>query len=420
MHDPKFLISNATDVHRRMTRRGFELDLGRLRELHQARIVSLQLVESLRSSTKQLAAQIRREENPRYREAMSRDARSAKRDLQKAEATLGQSDAALRDALLAIPNLPLDEVPEGDSDEFAVEIRRSECRQGTSRAVDDHVTIGERLDILDFQRGARLAGPRFAVLKGLGARLERGLRNFMLDVARRNGYVEHSVPALVNRETMTGTGQLPKFEDDLFRTRLGARELFLVPTGEVPLTNLYAGAKISAEELPIALAAETPCFRSEAGSHGRDTRGLIRMHQFSKVELVRIVHPAAAHEAFMELVQEVEAILVQLELHHRVVELPAGDIGFAAERTIDLEVWLPSQNRFREISSVSSFGQFQSRRANIRLAGDLEDRYPVTLNGSALPLGRTIAALLEQGQNEDGTVKLPKALHPYVGASLIC
>jgi seryl-tRNA synthetase len=276
-------------------------------------------------------------------------------------------ESDLHEFLLGIPNLPDDRLPEGNSDEFAVEVHT----WGDPPAFDfdpaDHVDIGERLGIFDFPRATKLAGPRFAVLKGVGAQLERAISAFLLQLhTQRHGYTEYSVPALVTRPTMTGTGQLPKFEEDLFKTGVADRELYLIPTAEVPLTNLHAGETLACEDLPLAYTAHTPCFRSEAGSYGRDTRGLIRLHQFSKVELVRVVDAERSGAELEIMLGHAETCLKELGLAYRVVTLPAGDIGFSAQYTYDIEVWLPSQQRYREISSVSDCGVFQARRAGIR------------------------------------------------------
>lgn len=320
-----------------------------------------------------------------------------------------------------MPNLPEDRAPDGDSDEFAVEVRRV----GTPPAFDftplDHVALGERLGILDFAGASKLAGSRFAVLKSAGVALERGLAQLFLALhTTRHGYTEYSVPALVNRQTMTGTGQLPKFEADLFKTGVGDRELFLIPTAEVPLTNLVADEVLPLESLPLAMTAWTPCFRSEAGSYGRDTRGLIRLHQFSKVEMVRICDPVQSGAELEKMVAHAEACLKELGLAYRVVALPAGDIGFSAQFTYDLEVWLPGQQQYREISSCSDTGTFQARRAGIRTKSrDGARGFAATLNGSGLPIGRTLVAVLEQYQQADGSVRLPEALVPFVGFSVI-
>jgi seryl-tRNA synthetase len=335
------------------------------------------------------------------------------RRVKQLEADAKEAEAAFAEVLLEIPNPPLDIVPDGADEADNVELRR----WGTPRsdAVPPHWETGEALGIVDFEAGAKLAGSRFSVLRGAGARLERGLMQFMLDMhADRHGYEEVWVPAIVNRKTMTGTGQLPKFEEDLYR--LEGEDAFLVPTAEVPVTNLYQDMILDAEMLPIRHCAYTPCFRREAGSAGRDVRGMIRQHQFDKVELVQLVRPEEALERLDELTSHAEAVLQALELPYRVVNLCAGDIGFSAQKTFDLEVWLPSQKTYREISSCSSFGQFQGRRAGIRYRNEQGKPTPVaTLNGSGLAIGRTLVALLENGWQEDGTVRIPAALQPYLG-----
>ncbi len=324
-----------------------------------------------------------------------------------------EAEAEFESVLLEIPNLPHDSVPQGEDEDANVEMRK----WGTPRTdeVPAHWDIGETLGLLDFEAGATLAGSRFSVLRGMGARLERGLMQFMLDLhADSHGYEEVWVPAIANRKTMTGTGQLPKFADDAYK--IEDEDLFLIPTAEVPVTNLYQDQILDAESLPIRHCAYTPCFRREAGSAGRDVRGMIRQHQFDKVELVQLVHPDDVLDELEGLTAHAEAVLQALELPYRVVTLCTGDLGFSAEKTFDLEVWLPSQGLYREISSCSSFGQFQGRRANIRLRGEDGKPMPVaTLNGSGLAIGRTLVALLENGWQSDGSVKIPKALRPYVG-----
>ncbi|WP_055536128.1 serine--tRNA ligase, partial [Streptomyces alboniger] len=318
---------------------------------------------------------------------------------------------------VAVPNIPLDSVPDGDSEKEAVEIRRGgppPCEADGSR---HHADIGERLGILDGKAAARLSGARFTVSRGPGARLERALADFFLDLhTGEHGYTEHSVPFLVNRDTMTGTGQLPKFAEDLFATQVGDRELFLIPTAEVPLTNLLAQQALDAREMPYAFTARTPCFRAEAGAYGRDTRGILRLHQFEKVELVRVCTLEDAPAQLELMLEHAEECLRRLELSYRIVQLPAGDLGFSARSTYDIEVWLPGSGSYREISSVSDCGTFQARRAGIRhRTADGRKEYAATLNGSALPIGRTVAALLEQGARPDGSVELPEALISYTG-----
>jgi len=324
-----------------------------------------------------------------------------------------EAEEAFTDALLEIPNPPLDGVPEGADETANVELRSwGEPRKD---AVPPHWEIGADLEILDFEAGAKLAGSRFTVLRGAGARLERGLLQFMLDMhVDRHGYEEVWAPAIVNRKTMTGTGQLPKFSDDLYK--LEDEDAFLIPTAEVPVTNLYQDMILEADALPIRHCAYTPCFRREAGSAGQDMRGMIRQHQFDKVELVHITTPERALADLEALTGHAEAVLQALGLPYRVIELCTGDLGFSAQKTYDLEVWLPSQKTYREISSCSSFGQFQGRRACIRWRDTEGKPQPVaTLNGSALAIGRCLVALLENGWQPDGSVLIPEVLQPYVG-----
>ena len=323
------------------------------------------------------------------------------------------AEAEFAGVLMEIPNLLHESVPDGDNEDANVELRQWGAPR--SDEVPPHWDIGEALGILDFEAGATLAGSRFSVLRGMGARLERALIQFMMDLhADAHGYEEVWVPAIANRKTMTGTGQLPKFEHDLYK--LEGEELFLIPTAEVPVTSLYQDQILDADALPIKHCAYTPCFRREAGSAGRDVRGMIRQHQFDKVELVQLVRPENALDALDGLTADAEAVLQALELPYRVVALCTGDIGFSAEKTFDLEVWLPSQGLYREISSCSSFGQFQGRRANIRVRGEDGKPMPVaTVNGSGLAIGRTLVALLENGWQQDGSVKIPVALQHYLG-----
>jgi len=329
------------------------------------------------------------------------------------DAEAKEAEAAFAMTLLEIPNIPHPSVPEGKDENDNEEIRI----WGNPRhdEVPAHWDIGESLGIIDFDAGTKLAGSRFSVLRSAGARLERALIQFMLDKhADVNGYDEVWVPAIANRKTMTGTGQLPKFEEDLYA--LTGEDAFLIPTAEVPVTNLYQDMILDASQLPIKHCAYTACFRREAGSAGRDTRGIIRQHQFDKVELVQLVQPENALTALDELLSHAVSILESLNLPYRLVNLCAGDLGFSAEKTFDLEVWLPSQNTYREISSCSSFGQFQGRRAGIRVRDDQGKPQAVaTINGSGLAVGRTMVAILENYWQEDGSVKIPEALQPYMG-----
>ncbi|OIP99370.1 MAG: serine--tRNA ligase [Zetaproteobacteria bacterium CG2_30_46_52] len=329
------------------------------------------------------------------------------------DAEAKEAEAAFAMTLLEIPNIPHASVPEGKDENDNEEIRV----WGNPRhdEVPAHWDIGESLGIIDFDAGTKLAGSRFSVLRGAGARLERALIQFMLDKhADVNGYDEVWVPAIANRKTMTGTGQLPKFEEDLYA--LTGEDAFLIPTAEVPVTNLYQDMILDASQLPIKHCAYTACFRREAGSAGRDTRGIIRQHQFDKVELVQLVQPENALTALDELLSHAVSILESLNLPYRLVNLCAGDLGFSAEKTFDLEVWLPSQNTYREISSCSSFGQFQGRRAGIRVRDDQGKPQAVaTINGSGLAVGRTMVAILENYWQKDGSVKIPEALQSYMG-----
>ncbi|MGQ4417332.1 serine--tRNA ligase [Streptomyces sp. SAS_269] len=414
MHDPSELIEAGEDAVRRLARRRHDLDLDALGTALRARSAAQSEVTRLRTELNR-TAKARRSGPPT--EAEKEAARALRAEVQQAEATARTAAAGLTELLLGIPNLPLDAVPDGDSEKEAVEIRRGGPAPRPAAGARHHAEIGEALGILDSPAAARLSGARFSVARGAGARLERALGGFFLDLhTQEHGYTEQSVPFLVNRDTMTGTGQLPKFEEDLFRTKVADRELFLIPTAEVPLTNLVAGQLLDARTLPYAFTARTPCFRAEAGAYGRDTRGVLRLHQFEKVELVRICAPEQAQEQLELMVGHAEECLRRLELSFRTVLLPAGDMGFSARMTYDIEVWLPGGGAYREISSVSDCGTFQARRADIRVKrADGRKSPAATLNGSALPIGRTVAALLEQGVQEDGSVVLPEALVPYAG-----
>ncbi len=333
------------------------------------------------------------------------------------DAETRRAEESFATILLEIPNPPHASVPDGNDEEDNIELRRwGDPRQD---AVPPHWEIGAALGILDFEAGAMISGSRFTVLRGMGSRMERALIQFMLDMhVDRHAYEEVWVPAIVNRKSMTGTGQLPKFADDLYK--LEGEDAFLIPTGEVPVTNLYRDTILDIETLPIRHCAYTPCFRREAGSAGRDVRGMIRQHQFDKVELVQFVRPEDALTALEELTGHAEAVLQALELPYRAVALCAGDIGFSAQKTCDLEVWLPSQKMYREISSCSSFGQFQGRRAGIRYRDEHGRPQPVaTLNGSGIAIGRCLVAILENGWQADGSVSVPELLRPYMGGASV-
>ncbi|MFT7880723.1 MAG: serine--tRNA ligase [Sulfurimonas sp.] len=323
-----------------------------------------------------------------------------------------EAEEALYTVALAIPNFPDEGVPEGKDEEENVELRRVLEPKSFDFAPKEHWELGEKNGWIDFERGVKLAKSRFSVLRGEAARLERALINFFLDTNKGKGFEELCVPFMNNAAMLQGTGQLPKFEDDLFK--IEDEDLYLIPTAEVPLTNMYHDEILPEKELPVLMTGYTPCFRKEAGSAGRDTRGMIRQHQFDKVEMVAIAHPEKSDEVFEMMVQNASDILTALGLPHRVVELCGGDLGFSAAKTIDLEVWLPGQNKYREISSISNTRDFQARRAKIRFKDGKKNRMVHTLNGSSLAVGRTIVAIMENYQNEDGSISIPAVLQRYM------
>jgi len=338
------------------------------------------------------------------------------------EADAAQKDAKLREILKGIPNLPHASVPVGTSPEDNIEVRRWGAPPQFDFKPKPHWELGEQLGVLDLERAAKLSGARFAVYWALGARLERALANFMLDLhTREHGYTEVLPPYMVNSDSMYGTGQLPKFAQDLFRVPHGDKDLWLIPTAEVPVTNLYRDEVLDGARLPISLTAYTPCFRSEAGSYGKDVRGIIRQHQFQKVELVKFSRPESSYDELEKLTNNAETVLQKLGLHYRVVTLCTADMGFSSAKTYDIEVWLPGQGLFREISSCSNFEAFQARRANIRYRpeGKNKTEWVHTLNGSGLAVGRTWVAIVENYQQADGSVSIPEALQPYMGTDRI-
>jgi seryl-tRNA synthetase len=418
MHDARTLIDLGDTAVHSLARRGHTLDLTTIEDLFTRRNSAIKRADDLRAESKKVAAEVGQTAKAGEDASALKDrARVLKDEVRELEEEQEKVESELRAALLTIPNFPAEDVPDGDSDEFNVEIRKHGTPPSFNFEPKDHVDLGEAMGIFDFGRATKLSGARFSVTSGAGAALERALATFFVHLhTGRHGYREVSVPNLVNRTTMTGTGQLPKFEEDLFRTGVGDRELFLVPTAEVPLTNLVAEEILPTEELPYTYTAWTPCFRSEAGSYGRDTRGILRLHQFSKVELVRVVRPEESRDELETMLGHAEACLKELGLAYRVVSLATGDLGFAATFTYDIEVWLPSQNTYREISSCSDCGTFQARRAAIRTKSKDGSRgLAATLNGSGLPIGRAMAALLEQNQQQDGSVVLPEALVPFAG-----
>jgi len=338
------------------------------------------------------------------------------------ENRLRELEEEARKELLVVPNIPDESVPAGRDENDNIEIRKWGEKPEFSFEPKNHWEIGEDLDLLDFERAGKITGARFVINKGAGARLERSLMNFMLNLhTGEHGYTEILPPVIVNAESMTGTGQLPKFEEDLFRITHESKNFYLIPTAEVPVTNIHRDEILSEDDLPVRYTACTPCFRSEAGSYGKDTRGLIRQHQFNKVELVKFTRPEDSYNELETLTANAEEVLKRLGLHYRVVALCAGDMGFASAKTYDIEVWFPAQGKFREISSCSNFVDFQARRANIRFKrpGKKGTEFVHTLNGSGLAIGRTLAAILENFQQDDGSVIIPNALRHYMGIDKI-
>lgn len=419
MYDARWLRDNLDAAQSRLGPRGVEVAWEELRKLQQERRSLTTKVEDLRHQLKigsNEVARLKREQLP------AGEAMAAMKALGDRIQEIDEHGRIVEDRLvelsLRIPNLPHESVPVGQEAADNVEVRRWGSLPNLPFTARPHWDIGEALGILDFDRAAKIAGARFAVLIGQGARLERALINYMLDLhTTRHGYREVLPPVLVNRSALTGTGQLPKFEDDLFALR--DDQYFLIPTAEVPVTNLHRDEILAEDRLPLRYTAYTPCFRREAGSYGKDTRGLIRLHQFNKVELVAFTRPEESYDELERLTAAAETVLQGLELPYRVVALCAGDMGFSAAKTYDLEVWLPSQNQFREISSCSNFESFQARRANIRFRrqtgrGERHAEFVHTLNGSGLAVGRTLVAILENYQQADGSVIIPEGLRPYM------
>lgn len=416
MLDVKIIRENPDELERRLNTRGGDINLSVFRELDSRRRHLLSETEALKAERNKVSAKIgKTKEKALVQDEIVR-MKAVSSQIKELDETLRQVDDDLNKFLLTLPNLPDPECPLGVSDEDNPEIKRWGIAREFSFEPKPHWEIGEKLGIIDFDRAAKIAGARFSLIQGTGARLERALINFMLDQHALQGkYTEVIPPFMVNRETMTGTGQLPKFESDLFH--LDDPDFFLIPTAEVPVTNIFRDEILDNSQLPICITSYTPCFRKEAGAHGRDTRGLIRQHQFNKVELVKFTRPEESDAELASLLADAEKILQSLELPYRVVDLCSGDIGFSAARTYDIEVWLPGQQRFREISSCSNFRDFQSRRANIRFRRDMGQKpeFVHTLNGSGLAVGRTLVAVLENYQQEDGSVRVPDILRPYMG-----
>lgn len=416
MHDLRSLRDNLDAIRSRLGPRAGDVQWDSLRKLIEERRTLTGQVDQLRSELKKGSdeiAKLKREKHPA--DAAMAAMKAVRERIAEGEASLRTIEDNLQDLALRIPNLPHETVPVGRTADHNVEVRRWGNPPTLGEPAKTHWDLGESLGILDFDRAAKIAGARFAVLIGAGARLERALINFMLDLhTGHHGYREVMPPLMVNRSAMTGTGQLPKFEEDLFRLR--DEDYFLIPTAEVPVTNLHREEILAESRLPIRYTAYTPCFRREAGSYGKDTRGLIRLHQFNKVELVAFTKPESSYEELERLTGNAETVLQRLGIHYRVMILCTGDMGFSAAKTYDIEVWLPSQSQYREISSCSNFEAFQARRAGIRYKGASgKNDFIHTLNGSGLAIGRTLVAILENYQQPDGSVMIPEVLRPYMG-----
>jgi seryl-tRNA synthetase len=420
MLDARFVRENIDVLKRALEKRRYEIDLSEFLSLEEERLKLLKESEELRNRRNVVSEEIGKMKR------QGQDASNLVTEMKGVSDRIKGIDDVLRRIeektnvfLLNIPNIPNESVPVGKDETENVEIRR----WGVPRCFDfeplNHWDIAETLDIIDFERGAKIAGARFSVMKGLGAKLERALMNFMIDLNTSKGYKEIFPPILVNKESMTGTGQLPKFSEELFRTV--DPEFYLIPTAEVPVTNMHRDEILREDHLPIYYTAYTPCFRREAGAYGKDVRGLIRQHQFNKVELVKFTKPEDSYNELEKLTADAEDILQKLGLPYRVIVLCTGDMGFSSAKTYDIEVWLPGQQRYREISSCSNFEDFQARRANIRFKreGKKGTEFVHTLNGSGLAIGRTLVAILENYQQKDGTVVVPEALRQYMGVDII-
>ncbi len=422
MLDIQLFRTDLDGIAKRLAGRGFQLDAGAFQMLENERKtiqVKTQELQAKRNQSSKLIGQAKAKGDDAS--AILAEVANLGDELKAAELQLEAVQAKLQDMLLGVPNLPHASVPPGKSSDENLEVRRWGTPKKFDFEVKDHVDVGTKLGGLDFETAAKLAGARFTLMRGKIARLHRAIAQFMLDTqTEKHGYVEHYTPYIVNSETLLGTGQLPKFKDDMFAVRKGgdadAEDLYLISTSEISLTNTVRGEILPLDQLPLKLTAHTPCFRSEAGSYGKDTRGMIRQHQFDKVEMVQIVHPEESYVALEEMVSHAEAILQKLELPYRVMALCTGDMGFGAAKTYDLEVWLPAQNAYREISSCSNCEAFQARRMQARFRNAQGKPELVhTLNGSGLAVGRTLVAILENYQQVDGSVSIPSVLRPYMG-----
>ena len=419
MHDLAYFRANFDRIAERLATRGTALNLDQFRQLDARRRAAISQSEQLKSRRNQESAQIaERRRRGEDTAEQQKQVRAIGEEIASFDEQVKTLDDEFRQMLAGIPNIPHESVPVGRDAEDNVEVRRVGDPPRFDFEPKAHWDLGPQLGILDLERAAKITGARFALYWGLGAKLERALINFMLDVhTRHHGYTEVLPPFLVNSQSLFGTGQLPKFADDLFKCE--NHDFWLIPTAEVPVTNIYRDETLEGDALPIKLCAYTPCFRSEAGSYGRDVRGIIRQHQFQKVEMVKFTRPDESYDELEKLTADAEDILVRLGLPFRTVVLSTGDLGASSAKTYDIEVWLPGQNGYKEISSCSNFEAFQARRAGIRFRSGKKSEYAHTLNGSGLAIGRTWVAIVENYQQKDGSVVVPEALRPYVGEEVI-
>jgi len=416
MLEAKYIREHLDEVRERLALRGEAINLDRFVLIDGERRKTIQEWERLRALQKKVSDEVsRKKKEGQDASELIEEMKKVSQELKGLDSIIEEKEKALQDFLLVVPNLPHPSVPVGKDSSDNAEVRRWGEIPKFDFEPKPHWDIGEELRILDFKSGAKITGARFTLYLDLGAKLERALINFMLDLhTREHGYREVLPPFMVNRTTMTGTGQLPKFEEELFKVE--GTDYFLIPTAEVPVTNIHQDEVLEERMLPLSYTAYTPCFRKEAGSYGKDTRGLIRQHQFNKVELVKFTTPESSYDELEKLLSNAEEVLKRLKLPYRVVNLCSGDLGFSASKTYDIEVWLPGQNTFKEISSCSNFEDFQARRAKIRyrIAGKNKTEFVHTLNGSGLAVGRTLVAILENYQQADGSVIVPEALRPYL------
>ncbi len=420
MLELRYLRENIDFVKEKTAKRGLTTEkLDEFITIDKKRLDALSEVESLKNSRNKASKEIAKlkqggDKEQLQAEPLIAEMKATSSKIKEIDTELAVIQEQLQEIVMAIPNICDDSVPEGNDDSDNIEIRTWGEKPQFSFTPKPHYELGEDLKILDFECAAKLAGARFSMLTGFASKLDRALTNFMLDLhTEKHGYTEVLPPFMVNSASMTATGQLPKFEEDLFK--IDGWDLYLIPTAEVPVTNIYRDVTVAEKDLPIKLTSFTPCFRSEAGSHGRDTRGLIRQHQFTKVELVKFTTPETSMDELESLLADAEKVLQLLGLHYRVVTLCSGDLGFSATKTYDIEVWLPGQQAYREISSCSNFLDFQARRGSIRYRPEGQKKSALlhTLNGSGLAVGRTLLAVMENYQQEDGTIKIPEVLEPY-------